>query len=456
MRTDDICALILAAGKGTRMHSEDPKVLKTILGEPMLAYVYDALEFLGENVLTVVGHGAEAVQERFSGCGGFVLQREQLGTGHALQVAWDAVMGTGASHCLVVNGDTPLIPRASLERFAEAADKDAAVAFLTITPDDPAAFGRVVRADDGSVRAIVEAKDYDPEAHGPPTGEVNAGIYLLDLDAVAPLVGELGCDNASGEFYITDLVALAVERGLCVEAVACGTDTNLMGINSPAELVRAEETLRRRLVDRWLDAGVVVRRPDMVSIGPGVRLAPGVELEGPCELLGQTSAEAGARIAPHVRIRDSHLAEDSEVRAFCHLEGAEVGPGCVVGPYARLRPGAVLEEGAKVGNFVEMKQATLGPGAKASHLTYLGDAHVGADSNIGAGTITCNYDGKHKHHTEIGEGAFIGSNTAIVAPVTVGAGALVAAGSVVTKDVPEDHLAVARSRQKNLPRRDKS
>ena len=267
-----------------------------------------------------------------------------------------------------------------------------------------------------------------------------------------PLLDLLSDDNAGGEYYITDLVGLGVEHDLGVNAVNAGPRPELLGVNSPAELVVAEEALRASIVHSHLDAGVLVRFPSQAVIGPRVRLEPGCEVCGPCELLGTTEIAAGASAGPHVWIKDSVVGPGSEIRPFSHLEKARVEADCQIGPYARLRPLAVVQDTARVGNFVEMKKAVLRRGAKAGHLTYLGDAEVGENANIGAGTITCNYDGVNKHKTTIGENAFIGSNTALVAPVTVGAGALVGAGSVITKEVKPETLALTRSKQRSLPK----
>jgi len=447
--------LVLAAGKGTRMQSDRPKVLQTLVGEPMLWYLFKALEAMPrQDVLTVIGHGADQVRAAFLDYGGaWVEQVEQLGTGHALQMAWDAVTAGGADACLVVNGDTPLIPGEALVVLDNACrDQGADLAFLSVRLADPGAFGRVVRADDGSVAAIVEAKDYDEAVHGPVTGEINAGIYWLRLETVGPLLDKLSDDNAGGEFYITDLVGLAVAAGLRVVAET-RDEAHLLGINSPAELAWAEEMVRANINAAWMERGVIMHRPSLVSVGPRVRLSPGVELTGPCEIYGEAVVEAGAVLESGLWMRDSAVRQGAHVKPFCHIEGADVGPDCVVGPFARLRPGAVMEDGSRVGNFVEMKKARLGPGAKASHLTYLGDAEVGAGSNIGAGTITCNYDGKNKHPTVLGKNVFVGSNTALVAPVTVGEGALIGAGSVITKDVEPHMLAVSRAPQRQIRRR---
>ncbi|WP_316898668.1 bifunctional UDP-N-acetylglucosamine diphosphorylase/glucosamine-1-phosphate N-acetyltransferase GlmU [Pseudodesulfovibrio indicus] len=447
-------ALVLAAGKGTRMHSAKAKVLQTLLNEPMLFYVYEALSpMMQERILTVVGHDADGVRAAFpSMADRFVVQEEQLGTGHALQVAWDAVVSSGATHCLVINGDTPLVTVEALDRLL-AAQGCCDLAFMTITPRDTAAFGRVVRDPERRVTAIVEAKDYDFSLHGPVTGEVNAGIYLLKVETIGPLLDKLKNENMSGEYYITDLVELAVKAGLSVDGVQAGNDVSLMGINSPRELIAAEGTLRRRIVDELIDAGVLIHNPDTVIVGPRVTVEPGAEIFGHCELYGSSKVSGGARLGSYNFIMDSTFAPGCVVREFNHIESAEVGSGAMVGPYSRLRPGTVLGECSKVGNFVEIKKASLGEGAKASHLTYLGDAEVGAGANIGAGTITCNYDGKNKFKTVIGPGAFIGSNTALVAPVRVGRDALIGAGSTITKDVPDEQTGIGRGRQNNIARR---
>ncbi len=449
-------AVILAAGKGTRMHSSRPKVLFELLKEPLLWYLYQALDPLfAEQIWTVIGHEADRVRAAFPGRlpHGFVLQEQQHGTGHALQCAWNALRQAGMRKVLVVNGDTPLFPAETAEVFIRRClEHDADLGCITLTLDDPADFGRVVRKN-GRMTAIVEAKDYDQALHGPETGEINAGIYFLDIEAMTPHLGRLRNSNKSGEYYITDLLGMAVDAGLTVFGFDAGIDGHLLGINSPVELVAAEELLRASIVASWQRRHVCVRQPDDVRIGPRVEIAPGVCLTGPCEIYGTSRIEAECEIESHCVIVDAVLQHGALVKAFSHVQDAQIGPGCQVGPYARLRPGAVLEQDARVGNFVEMKKATLGRGAKASHLTYLGDALVGAGSNIGAGTITCNYDGKHKHQTVIGKGAFIGSNTALVAPVSIGENALVGAGSVITKNVPDNALAVARAHQVIKPRK---
>lgn len=450
-------ALVLAAGKGTRMHSTTPKVLLKILEEPLLYYVYSSLRpVFGNNIWTIVGHGAESVKEAFSyECQKSVIQDKQLGTGHALATGWDEVSQAGMEFLLVVNGDTPQLSTATLKAFIVActnADngKGLDLGFMTLTLPNPASFGRVVRKDE-TVMAIVEAKDYDTALHEPEPREVNAGIYWLRMNAISPLLPRLSNQNKSGEYYITELVSLAVENGLLVEGIPCGTDGRLMGVNSPLELTDAEEAIRKEIICNWQKQGVFLRQKDSIRIGPDVTLAKGVDITGPCELYGKTSVGAGTVIHSHCKILDCTLGENIQVMSFSHLQESSIGNEATIGPFARLRPGANLDENAHIGNFVEVKKSTIGKGAKVNHLTYIGDTLIGEKANIGAGTITCNYDGKQKHQTTIGKNAFIGSNTALVAPVSIGEGALVGAGSVITKDVPDGHLGIERSKQRSLP-----
>jgi bifunctional UDP-N-acetylglucosamine pyrophosphorylase/glucosamine-1-phosphate N-acetyltransferase len=360
----------------------------------------------------------------------------------------------GYERVLVLNGDSPLVSSAILENFLQQA-AGADLAFAALRLADPAAYGRVVRQD-GRVRRIVEARDFDPAVHGPATGEVNAGIYCLRLDLAKKLTPALSRENKSGEYYITDLVGLALAEGYDVRGLDCGNDPSLFGINSPLELTQLEAFLREKIVRELLESGVIIHAPETVRVGPRARIEPGAELTGPCEVYGASRVAQGARIESHCVLLDSSVDTGTVVRSFCHLEGAQVGTHCTVGPFARLRPGAVMEESSHMGNFVELKQARLHRGAKANHLSYIGDADVGERANIGAGTITCNYDGARKHKTAIGADAFIGSNTALVAPVNVGSGALVGAGSVITRDVPDGEMAIARGRQRNMPRRIKN
>lgn len=455
---NDINALILAAGRGTRMPSPRPKVLQTLLGESMLTLVTATLAAMPRvgRVLTLVGNEADMVSaeagraaERLGIAACCIRQERQLGTGHALMTAMPHLEGDGC--VLVVNGDAPLLTADVLNHFLDAAE-GADVAFLSLELDDAAAYGRVIRKN-GAVRAIVEAKDFDPALYGPleDAREVNTGIYLFSLPAVRRLLPHLSCDNRGGEYYITDLVALGLAagmdvRGIRAEGAGC-EKTALLGVNTPAELAAAEDILTRRRCDELLASGVVLHAAQLVRVSPLSRVEKGTEIFGPCEICGDSIIKSGARILSHCVIRDAIIEGGTEIREFCHIEKAEVRSGALIGPYARLRPQALVDENAHVGNFVELKKTHLGKGSKANHLTYLGDAEVGAGVNFGAGTITCNYDGKNKFRTVIGEGCFIGSNTSLVAPVTVGDNALVGAGSVIVEDVPAGKLALGRGRQ---------
>lgn len=454
MFNKSIGALLLAGGKGTRLHSSRPKVLQTILETPLLQYVYDCFSGLSaDKIWTVVGFEHEAVRQAFPDrLKGFILQEQQRGTGHALQVAWPAIKKSGLEYILVANGDTPFVPEeALLDLVDHALAERADVAFLSLVLDDPGSYGRVVRKTDGRVRSIVEAKDFLCMDPGSEIHEVNSGIYLFKVEAVDQLLPYLTDDNAQQELYITQLVDLACSREMRVIAVEQGDASDLLGINTPQELVEAEDRLRPRIVNRWIENGVIIRNRDQVRIGPNVVIAPGVDITGPCEIYGLSRLEAHTRVASHCRIEDSEL-NGCQVHSFSHIQGAVIEKECSVGPYARLRPQTRLEPQAKVGNFVEVKKGVLGERSKASHLTYLGDCVIGNDVNIGAGTITCNYDGKNKHQTKIEDHVFIGSNTAMVAPVTIHKNSLIGAGSVVTKDVPEETLCIARAKQKNLRR----
>jgi bifunctional UDP-N-acetylglucosamine pyrophosphorylase/glucosamine-1-phosphate N-acetyltransferase len=447
--------VILAAGKGTRMHSDSPKVLQQVLGKTLLGYVFDALSHVSATqTWTVIGFRADEVRKIFpQRQEEFVLQEEQLGTGHALMCAWDKVAAGGVSHVCVLNGDTPHVPVEAISELAESCSENgAAMGMLTLRLDNPFGYGRIVRSPDGCVEAVIEEKDFIAADHGGEIHEVNSGVYVFDVQRCSSLLGHMDRDNAQREYYLTQMVGLCASQGFSVVGVPFGSSDLLRGINSPGDLVRFEESLRGKIVSDLLEAGVILRRPGSVVIGPDVEVAPGADISGPCEIYGNSRIERGAVIASHCWIKDSILGP-CQVKSFSHIEGSRIGNGASVGPYARLRPGSEIGEDARVGNFVEVKKSVLRKGAKAGHLSYLGDSDIGPGVNIGAGTITCNYDGVRKHRTEILENAFIGSNTALVAPVTVGAGALVAAGSVVTKNVPDGALCVGRARQTNLDRK---
>ncbi len=461
-------ALILAAGKGTRMHSNKPKVLQTILGEPMLGYVVRALDPIFSNAIwAVIGHQAEMVQRVFaSDKVKYILQEEQRGTGHALMTAMPQLQKNKVDYVLVINGDAPMVSTETIEYFMREVKKhgNPAVGFASIILPYENDYGRVIRSQ-GDAVGIVEAKDYasgnntvfreiKEEFRDEYRGEVNAGIYLLHVPTMEKLLPMLSDKNKGGELYITDLVRLSTRHGHGACGIVChDSKENLMGVNTPEELINAEKYMRAKIVNTAIEQGVLVHFGHMVVIGADVKLAPGSEIFGPCEIYGKSIVARGAVVSSHTVLRNTIVGERAQILSFSHLEDAFVGDRVVVGPYARLRPGTKLEDFSKVGNFVEVKNSIVHKGAKVNHLSYIGDASVGESANIGAGTITCNYDGKNKFQTHIGQGAFIGSNTALVAPVKIGKNALVGAGSVITKDVPDDELGIGRTKQKNLPRK---
>jgi bifunctional UDP-N-acetylglucosamine pyrophosphorylase/glucosamine-1-phosphate N-acetyltransferase len=455
MLTDNITAVILAAGQGTRMKSSRPKVLHEILGRPMIAYLLDTLREAGVNdIVVVVGHQAGAVKEALKDYGvRFVVQEPQLGTGHAVQVAMAAV-DPGAGTVMVLCGDAPLISGESIAALQKLhAGAGAAVTVQTIELPDGAHYGRVVRDETGRVAAVVQAKDSQDRPDLLAIREINTGAYCFDASFLRAALTTIPKSPVTGEIYLTDLIHIARGQGLGVEAHIDPDWEALLGINSRAELAGATQTVKRRINARHLDQGVTLIDPEatyiesFVSIGKDTVIYPHVYLQG------RTVIGEDCLIEASVRIADSILEDGVHIKMGCVITQSRVGAGVDIGPFAHLRPLSDLRQGVHVGNFVEVKKSVLHEGVKAGHLTYLGDADIGAGANVGAGTITCNYDGEKKHLTIIGEGAFIGSNTALVAPVTVGAGAYVGAGSTITEDVPPGKLGIARGRQVNLERR---
>ena len=429
-RTRPVAAVILAAGKGTRMRSALHKVLHPLGGRPMLMHLMGSLESLApERRVVVVGDKAEQLRDALAGTDvALAVQEPQLGTGHAVLQAEAALAGF-AGTVLILFGDVPLVSAATMERLAATVDAadGPAIAVLGFRPDVPGAYGRVIADADGRIQRMVEAKDATPDELA--VRLCNAGLMAVRSEYLVPLLKQLGNANAASEYYLVDIVMLAAAQGLQSVVLEAGAD-EVVGVNSRAELAQAEALFQARRRHELMASGVTLVAPETVF------------LSWDTEIGADTVVEPNCVFGPGVRV-----AGGVTIRAFSHLEGAEVATGCEVGPYARLRPGSRLEAGAKVGNFVETKKAVLGPGAKANHLSYIGDATVGAKANIGAGTITCNYDGFSKYRTEIGAGAFVGSNTALVAPVRVGDGAIVGAGSVITSDVGSDALALTRATQ---------
>lgn len=424
-------AVILAAGMGTRMKSALPKVLHPVAGRPMIHHVVAAARASGaDRLVAVLSPGLSAVADSLPGVA-VAIQDPPLGTGHAVACALPALDGF-AGGVLVLFGDTPLVEAETLLRLRRALEApDVAVAVLGFRPAEPGAYGRLVTDGEGRLEAIVEAKDASPAQLK--IGLCNAGVMAIDGRRISDLVSRIGNDNAKKEYYLTDIVALARADGLDAVVVEGAAD-EVLGVNSRVELAEAEAICQARLRRRHMEAGVTFEDPASVRLQADTVLGRDVTV-GPQVVFGP-----GARIGDDVRIN-----------AFCHIEGAEVAPKAIIGPFARLRPGARVGAGAHVGNFVELKNAVLGEGAKANHLSYLGDAEVGPGANIGAGTITCNYDGFNKSKTLIGAGAFIGSNSALVAPVAVGDGAIVGAGSVVVEDVAADTLYIERAKPVHKP-----
>ncbi|MBH23895.1 MAG: UDP-N-acetylglucosamine diphosphorylase/glucosamine-1-phosphate N-acetyltransferase [Myxococcales bacterium] len=448
-----LSVIILAAGKGTRMCSALPKVLHPVLSRPMIGHVVGAARALGaERIVVVVGHGREQVEAYLTQHEGgpdleFVLQAEQRGTGHAVLQAREALEGQ-AGDTLILSGDVPNLTVNTLDAFCEAAGRaKGPMAVMTCELGDPTGYGRIERAASGAVTRIVEHRDATPEQRA--IREINAGIYLVDNGFLWQSVGELTTDNAQGEYYLTDLVEVA-SRGEGASAFMVSEATEVQGVNTRAELARAEARARWARNHALMVAGVTMIDPATTYVDAWVEVEPDVLLEPGVRLTGRTRVEAGCVVRQGSVIEDSMVEAGAVIKPYCHLESAIVRRGAQVGPFAHLRQASDIGEGAKIGNFVEVKKSVIGAGSKASHLTYLGDAKVGVGCNIGAGTITCNYDGEHKHQTTLGDGVFIGSNTALVAPIELGDRAYVGAGSTLTQDVAEGSLSVARGRQRNI------
>ena len=438
--------LILAAGEGKRMKSRTPKVLQKIAGRPMLAHVIDAARALGPaGIHLVYGHGGEQVREAFAGQPDlqWAEQRERLGTGHAVQQVIEQV--PDGARVLVLYGDVPLITPQTLRHLL---DKDARLAVLVADLDDPTGYGRIVRDAEGNVGAIVEEKDADAEQRRIRT--INTGILAADGNALKGWLSNLSNDNAQGEYYLTDVFSQAAHDYTAAEMVHVADPMETEGANDPWQLAQLERAFQRREVKALCAQGIRFADTGRIDVRGSVRADGDVEVDVDVVFEGEVVLGEGVKIGPFCRLKDVVLGPGTEVRAHCDLEGARTEGAVAIGPFARLRPGTVLADGVHIGNFVEVKKSVLGVSSKANHLSYIGVAEVGAGVNIGAGTITCNYDGVNKSTTVIADGAFIGSNSALVAPVRIGAGATIGAGSVITKDAPEDALTVARGRQHTL------
>ncbi len=420
-------AIILAAGKGTRMKSAHPKVMHPLAGRPMLDHVLEAARMAEiANTAVVLAPGMDALASRIANTENpaqVFVQEEQLGTADAVLAARGALENaTGPG--LILYGDTPLLTRETIQAVLHRLGQGADLVVLGFEAEDPTGYGRLLTDDSGALLAIREHKDASEEERA--VTLCNSGVMGFRSETFLGLLTRIGCDNANGEYYLTDAVALAGSDGLRVEAVACAEE-EVLGVNTRAELARAESILQNRLRLAAMDGGVTMTAPETVFLSIDTRFGRDILLE------------------PHVFIGEGvTVGDNATIKAYSHLERTQIGEGATVGPFARLRPGAQIGDSARVGNFVEIKNATLEDGAKVNHLTYIGDARVGKSANVGAGTITCNYDGFEKHHTDIGAGAFIGSNSALVAPVKIGDGAYIGSGSVITKDVETDALALTR------------
>ncbi len=442
--------VIMAAGKGTRMRSARPKVLHTLAGRHLLQHVLDAAAGLGASrTIVVTGHGAAEVERATAATAlAFVRQEPQLGTGHALQQAAPLLDGAGTT--LVLNGDVPLIETETLQALVAACAGER-LALLTISLADPKGYGRIVRRGD-AIEAIVEDKDATDAQRG--IAEVYIGVMAAPAAALKRWLAALRNDNAAREYYLTDVVSLAVADGTPVVGVAATSETEALGVNSAAQLADLERRFQRRAAERLMSEGVRLADPARFDLRGMLRCGSDVEIDVGCIFEGEVELGDEVRIGAHCVLRNARIAAGATIRPYTHIDGealgASVGTGATVGPFARLRGGTALGAQVRIGNFVEVKNSTLGEGAKANHLAYLGDADVGARVNFGAGSITANYDGANKHRTTIGADAHIGSNVVLVAPVTVGEGATIGGGSTIANDAPAGQLTVARARQASL------
>ncbi|WP_406611623.1 bifunctional UDP-N-acetylglucosamine diphosphorylase/glucosamine-1-phosphate N-acetyltransferase GlmU [Alcaligenes aquatilis] len=442
--------VILAAGMGKRMQSDLPKVLHPIAGKSMLAHVLDsARELEPEKVVVVVGHGAERVQQTFAQAElAFALQQPQHGTGHAVQQAVPELVGGDQQDdaTLVLYGDVPLVQADTLRRLLAA--RGQGVAVLTETLADSTGYGRIIRGADGSVQRIVEHKDANDAERA--VKEVNTGILVAPTARLKDWLTRITNDNAQGEYYLTDIIALAVADGVSVQAAQPAAGWETLGVNSRIQQAELERLWQAEQARRLLEKGVTLADPARFDLRGTLECGRDVFIDVGCVFEGKVVLQDGVRVGPHSVLRDVTIGAGTQIEAFSHLQQAQVGEQARIGPYARLRPGAVLANHTHVGNFVEIKNTQLGEGSKANHLAYIGDADVGQRVNIGAGTITCNYDGVNKFRTVIGDDAFIGSDTQLVAPVTVGRGATIGAGTTLVRNAPDDQLTLSRSEQRNV------
>jgi bifunctional UDP-N-acetylglucosamine pyrophosphorylase/glucosamine-1-phosphate N-acetyltransferase len=439
--------VILAAGQGKRMRSAVPKVLQPLAGRPVLRHVIECAEALGaEDICVVYGHGGEAVPAAFAEDRvRWSLQAKQQGTGHAAQQAMDGT--PDGNRVLILFGDVPLIRPSTLAGLLEACGDDE-VGVLTVDMDDPGGYGRILRQD-GNVRGIVEQKDASEGELK--IREINTGVMCAPAARLKPWLARLRNANAQGEYYLTDVIGMAAADGVVIRGVKADDWKEVMGINDRKQLATAERALQKRLVEELMTLGVSFADPERVDIRGTLECGADVFIDVNAVFEGNVTLGDNVRIESNNVIRNSNLGSGTVVHPNCHVDGASTGTSCEIGPFARLRPGAELERNVKIGNFVEVKKSTIATGSKVNHLSYIGDTTIGENVNVGAGTITCNYDGSNKHRTVIGDGAFIGSGVELVAPVEIGAGATIGAGSTISRPAPADALTLARARQVTLP-----
>ena len=444
MSQSPLSVVILAAGQGKRMKSDLPKVLQPLAEKPLLSHVLDTAKSLGAPAIHVVyGHGGDAVRERLQHESvEWALQAEQLGTGHALAQAMPAIPDD--HQVLVLYGDVPLIKKSTLEQLI-GHSTDKSVGLLTLMLKDPTGYGRIVRDGAGNVARIVEQKDANTKERA--INEVNTGLMAMPARQLREWLAALKNDNAQGEYYLTDVIVMAVRAGMKVGTVLAPTEAEVLGVNDKVQLAQLESALRAERATALMLQGVTLADPARIDVRGEVTVGRDVFIDVNAVVVGTVKLGNRVRIGPNCYLKDCEIADDTEIHANCVIDRARIGPRNVIGPFARIRPDSVLHEDVHIGNFVEVKKSDIGAGSKANHLTYLGDATVGRKVNVGAGTVTVNYDGVNKHRTEIGDGAFVGSGSMLIAPVKVGANANTGAGSTITKDAPEGKLTLARARQ---------
>lgn len=441
--------IVLAAGKGTRMKSAIPKVLHPLAGKPLLKHVLDTVATLNPaSITTIVGHGADQVQqlisETFEWPVQWALQEQQLGTGHAVQQGLDGI--DDEDNVLITYGDVPLTRAETYQALLDACSKQS-IGLLTLMMDDPTGYGRILR-EGGAIVGVVEQKDATSDQLT--ISEVNAGVVAIKGGSLRALLGQLDNNNAQGEYYLTDIHALAVKAGITINAVHPQDAWETDGVNSRVQLARLERLHQQHLAEQLMDGGVTLADPARIDVRGTLTTGMDVSIDVNCVFEGNCTIGNNVTIGPNCVINDSQIADGTTVLANCVIENAVVGEQATIGPYARLRPGTRLDSGVKIGNFVETKNAQLGQASKVNHLSYVGDSVVGSNVNIGAGTITCNYDGANKHQTVIEDNVFVGSNTALVAPVTLCQGATVGAGSTISRDVAADSLSLTRAKQTDI------